>query len=55
MEIIFDFFGLKFLRSSELSTTDTEERAIASQANSGLSTIHKVENTQAATGIHSVL
>jgi hypothetical protein len=55
LEIRFILLGWKFLRSSELDTTDTEDNAIASPASSGLSTNQIDTNAHAATGIQSML
>ena len=56
---IFDsqFFpsGLKFLRSREFNTTETDESAMDNQASSGFNISHIAENTQAAIGIHITL
>lgn len=54
-DIQFIFFGLKNLRSSELSTTDTELIAIANHANSGLSVNQYFARIPPAIGIHNVL
>ena len=49
------FFGLKYLRRSELETTDTELIAMASPASSGLSVRPYLVNNRAAIGIPMIL
>jgi hypothetical protein len=55
IESRFIFFGLKNLSKSEFKTTETELIAIASPANSGLSTNHREAKAQAAIGIPRTL
>ena len=55
LEITLILFGWKFLSSRELDTTDTEDSAIASHANSGFNINQIVAKAPAATGIQSTL
>ena len=49
------FLGLKYLRRSEFDTTDTELRAIARPASSGLRVRPYLVNSRAAIGIPIIL